>query len=171
MLLSNDRVRLRALEPEDLELLYRWENDPELWEVGDTLAPYSRYILKECIEGSHLSIYESHQLRLMIEECATGITVGIVDLFDFEPRPNRAACGIMLDRRYQGHGFATEALRLLMEYAYSFLKIHQLYVHIPVANEPSKRLFARLGFVETGTLKDWIKIAKGYSDVCVMQSI
>lgn len=39
MLLSNDRVRLRALEPEDLELLYRWENDPELWEVGNTLAP------------------------------------------------------------------------------------------------------------------------------------
>lgn len=51
MLLSNDRVRLRALEPEDLELLYRWENDPELWEVGNTLAPYSRYILKEYIAG------------------------------------------------------------------------------------------------------------------------
>ena len=62
MLLSNDRVRLRALEPEDLELLYRWENDPELWEVGNTLAPYSRYILKEYIAGSDRSIYESRQL-------------------------------------------------------------------------------------------------------------
>ena len=69
MLLSNDRVRLRALEPEDLELLYRWENDPELWEVGNTLAPYSRYILKEYIAGSDRSIYESRQLRFMIEEC------------------------------------------------------------------------------------------------------
>ena len=59
MLLSNDRVRLRALEPEDLELLYRWENDPELWEVGNTLAPYSRYILKEYIAGSDRSIYET----------------------------------------------------------------------------------------------------------------
>jgi len=98
MLLSNDRVRLRALEPEDLELLYRWENDPELWEVGNTLAPYSRYILKEYIAGSDRSIYESRQLRFMIEECDTGTSVGIVDLFDFEPHPNRAACGIMLDR-------------------------------------------------------------------------
>lgn len=157
MLLSNDRVRLRALEPEDLELLYRWENDPELWEVGNTLAPYSRYILKEYIAGSDRSIYESRQLRFMIEECDTGTSVGIVDLFDFEPHPNRAACGIMLDRRYQGRGFATEALRLLMEYAYTFLKLHQLYVHIPVANEPSKKLFTRLGFVEAGTLKDWIR--------------
>ena len=147
MLLSNDRVRLRALEPEDLELLYRWENDPELWEVGNTLAPYSRYILKEYIAGSDRSIYESRQLRFMIEDCDTGTSVGIVDLFDFEPHPNRAACGIMLDRKYQGRGFATEALRLLMEYAYTFLKLHQLYVHIPVANEPSKKLFTRLGFV------------------------
>ena len=89
MLLSNDRVRLRALEPEDLELLYRWENDPELWEVGNTLAPYSRYILKEYIAGSDRSIYESRQLRFMIEECDTGTSVGIVDLFDFEPHPNR----------------------------------------------------------------------------------
>ena len=80
MLLSNDRVRLRALEPEDLELLYRWENDPELWEVGNTLAPYSRYILKEYIAGSDRSIYESRQLRFMIEECDTGTSVGIVDL-------------------------------------------------------------------------------------------
>ena len=171
MLLSNDRVRLRALEPEDLELLYRWENDPALWEVGNTLAPYSRYILKEYIAGSDRSIYESRQLRFMIEDCDTGTSVGIVDLFDFEPHPNRAACGIMLDRRYQGRGFATEALRLLMKYAYTFLKLHQLYVHIPVANEPSKKLFTRLGFVEAGTLKDWIRTPDGYSDVCIMQLI
>ena len=110
MLLSNDRVRLRALEPEDLELLYRWENDPELWEVGNTLAPYSRYILKEYIAGSDRSIYESRQLRFMIEECDTGTSVGIVDLFDFEPHPNRAACGIMLDRRYQGRYGSVKAI-------------------------------------------------------------
>lgn len=171
MLLSNDRVRLRALEPEDLDLLYRWENDPELWEVGNTLAPYSRYILKEYIAGSDRSLYETRQLRLMIEERATEASVGIVDLFDFEPHPNRAACGIMLDPDCQGRGLATEAMRLLMEYAYTFLKLHQLYAHIPVANEPSKRLFARLGFVETGVLKDWIRTPGGYSDVCVMQSV
>lgn len=171
MLLSNDRVRLRALEPEDLDLLYRWENDPELWEVGNTLAPYSRYILKEYIAGSDRSLYETRQLRLMIEERATGASVGIVDLFDFEPHPNRAACGIMLDPGYQGRGLATEAMRVLMEYACSFLRIHQLYAHIPVANGPSRRLFARLGFVETGVLKDWIRTTDGYADVCVMQSV
>lgn len=170
MLLSNDIIRLRALEPEDLGLLYRWENDPELWRFGTTLAPYSRYILKQYIANSDRSIYESRQLRFMIEERATGIAVGIVDLFDYEPHPNRAACGILLDRDYQGKGLAFEALRLLMEYAYSFLRMHQLYAYVSVNNEPSKRLFARLGFIETGVLKDWIRTSEGYSDVCVMQS-
>lgn len=162
---------MRALEPEDLDLLYRWENDPELWEIGNTLAPYSRYTLKEYIAGSDRSIYESRQLRLMIEERATGASIGIVDLFDFDPHPGRAACGILLDRRYQGHGFATEALRLLMEYAYTFLKLHQLYAHIPVGNEPSTNLFTRLGFVEAGILKDWIRTTRGYADVRIMQSV
>lgn len=169
-LLANEKVRLRALEPEDLALLCLWENDPELWEVGDTLAPYSRSILKEYIATSHQSIYESRQLRLMIEERATGMSIGLVDLFDFEPRPNRAACGIMLDSRYQGRGLAEEALRLMMEYAFTFLHLHQLYAHIPSANEPSLRLFTRCGFVPAGILKDWIITRDGYSDVCVMQS-
>ena len=43
--LRGETVRLRALEPEDLELLYRWENNPAWWDVGNTLAPYSRYLL------------------------------------------------------------------------------------------------------------------------------
>lgn len=169
-LLENERVCLRALEPEDLELLYRWENDSELWEVGNTLAPYSRYILREYIAGSDRSIYETRQLRLMVVERATGASAGLVDLFDFEPRPNRAACGILLDSCCQGRGLATEALRVLMDYAYTFLRLRQLYAHIPVANEPSKRLFMRCGFVESGVLRDWIRTRRGYSDVWVFQS-
>ena len=42
--LENDTIRLRALEPEDLDLLYAWENDTSLWEFGSTLVPYSRYV-------------------------------------------------------------------------------------------------------------------------------
>lgn len=168
-LLENERIRLRALEPEDLEVLYRWENDSTLWEVGNTLAPYSRFVLKEYIASSHQSIHESHQVRLLIESCAEGEAIGLVDLFDFDPRHNRAACGILLDPACQGKGLATEAMRLMMEYAFSFLKLHALYVHVPVANEPSKRLFTRCGFMEVGILKDWIMTRNGYSDVWIMQ--
>ncbi len=69
-LLQNKTVCLRAPEPEDLELLYSWENNPEWWEIGNTLAPYSRYLLKEYIAESHRGIFDLKQLRLMIDLCS-----------------------------------------------------------------------------------------------------
>lgn len=170
-LLKSDKVRLRALEPEDLELLFHWENDSDLWVVGNTLAPYSRYILKEYIVESGRSIYETRQLRFMIEEIETGNAIGLVDLYDFEPHPNRAGCGILLDRHYQGKGWALHVMRILIEYAFEFLKLHQLYAHIPVDNVPSEKLFSRCGFEKMGIMRDWIQTPKGYSDVIVMQLI
>lgn len=170
-LLENEKICLRALEPEDLELLYRWENNSELWSLGNTLSPYSRYILKEYIAESHRDIYDVKQLRLMIELRSTGAAIGMVDLYDLEVHHQRAGIGIFLDPVYQGNGLATEAVTLLVEYAYSLLQLHQLYAHVPVKNESSKALFTRCGFTITGILFDWIAIEGEYSDVIVMQRI
>lgn len=169
--LCDDLIRLRALEPEDLEFLYRWENDSELWEVGSTLAPFSRYVLREYIAGSDRSIYETRQLRLMIELRERGEVIGIVDLFDLDPHANRAACGILLDAAFQGRGFAHRAMSLLMNYAFGRLALHQLYAHIPVCNLPSLRLFERCGFKKAGHLQDWIRTEKGFEDALLFQKV
>lgn len=169
--LENETIRLRALEPEDLELLYRWENNPELWSLGNTMSPYSRYILKEYIRESHRDIFEVKQLRLMIELCSTGAAIGTVDLYDFEPHHRRAGVGILIDPLYQRNGFAAQAMCVLMDYAFKYLKLYQLYVHIPIGNEASKALFTRCGFVISGILKDWVMTENGYSDVLIMQKV
>lgn len=169
--LENETIRLRALEPEDLELLYRWENNPELWSLGNTMSPYSRYILKEYIRESHRDIFEVKQLRLMIELCSTGAAIGTVDLYDFEPHHRRAGVGILIDSLYQRNGFAAQAMCVLMDYAFKYLKLSQLYVHIPIGNEASKALFTRCGFVISGILKDWVMTENGYSDVLIMQKV
>ena len=169
--LENETIRLRALEPEDLELLYRWENNPELWSLGNTMSPYSRYILKEYIRESHRDIFEVKQLRLMIELCSTGAAIGTVDLYDFEPHHRRAGVGILIDSLYQRNGFSAQAMCVLMDYAFKYLKLYQLYVHIPIGNEASKALFTRCGFVISGILKDWVMTENGYSDVLIMQKV
>ena len=79
--LSNGTITLRAIEPEDIELLFSWENDPEIWEVSHTLVPYSKYILALYIKNADKDIYESKQLRLMIDT-SEGKTIGAIDLFD-----------------------------------------------------------------------------------------
>lgn len=168
-LLKNERITLRALEPEDLALLYRLENDTSLWTVGNSQAPYSQYVLRQYIAESRRDIYELKQLRLVIEENESGKAIGLIDLFDFDPHNRRSGTGILLDPDYQGKGMATEALRLLIEYAFSFLKLHQLYAHIPVGNKPSRSLYARCGFTVAGTLADWLADDEGFQDVLAVQ--
>ena len=65
--LETDIIKLRALEPEDVDILYRWENDPRVWKMSGTVAPFSKYILRRFIESQKYDIYETRQMRLVIE--------------------------------------------------------------------------------------------------------
>ncbi len=169
ILLENSHIRLRALEPEDLASIYRWENNTEWWGVGNTLSPYSRYVLKEYIAQSHRDLYDLKQLRLVIELKDNGVAIGTVDMYDFDPHHRRVGVGVLIDPAYQGNGVATEAVDLLVAYVFSFLKLHQIYVHVPDNNEASRMLFERCGFTTTGKLTDWQVTVDGYRDVLVMQ--
>ena len=110
-------ISLRALEPEDLELLYEWENDTANWIISNTLAPFSRFTLKRYIENSHKDIHETGQLRLMIDHIADNRTIGTIDLFDYDPFHRRAGVGILIaPEEYRRRGFATMALECLIKY-------------------------------------------------------
>ena len=68
MVLQGRHIALRALEPEDLQFLFQTENNVRFWEMSHTQVPFSKHILKRYLENAHQDIYESKQLRLMIEE-------------------------------------------------------------------------------------------------------
>lgn len=170
-LLRDDLIQLRAIEPEDLDVLYRWENNADWWEVGDTLAPFSKYVLREYIAESHRDIYDLKQLRLIIEHRKDQKAAGLMDLFNFDPHHSRAAMGMLIDPAYQHQGIGRRALKLTLEYGFFFLKLHQLYVHIPAQNTASLQLFLTNGFEIQGTLKDWLHTTEGYKDVLVLQRI
>ena len=110
MIAGKPQVRLRALEPEDLDILYRYENDSSLWEVGTTIAPFSRKQLYDYIAGYSNDIYAERQLRLMVDDAATGETVGTVDITDFSPADMRAQAGILIGPGHQRRGYGTAAL-------------------------------------------------------------
>jgi len=168
-MLANDRVKLRAVEPEDLEKLFIWENDTSLWEVGNTRQPYSKFALKQYVEEVEKNIYESGQLRLMIVEQTGGETVGTVDLFDFDIHNSRIAFGLFIDKNFQGHGFATSALRLIEAYIFDFLNVNQLYCHIAASNVASRRMFEKEQYDTNAVLKNWIRSANGFDDIIVFQ--
>ena len=169
VLLKNEILQLRALEPEDLDRLYAWENNPQLWAVGNTRQPYSRFLLKQYLLESDKDIYETHQLRLMMVSIETSETVGTVDLFDFDIHHSRIALGLYVDPHFQGNGYAKAALKLTEDYVFNFLKIHQLYCHISETNTASRQMFEKEGYEVNGILKDWIKTVDGFENIIVFQ--
>lgn len=172
MILENDGIRLRAVEPEDLELLYRWENDESNWKLSNTLVPYSRYILKKYIAGSGKSIYETGQLRLMIDIVPDERTVGTIDLYDFDHYHNRAGVGILIaDPSDRKKGYASAALSCLINYAFDTIGLHQLWCNIQSTNPESMHLFTNHGFILCATRKEWIRTEEAYETEHTLQLI
>jgi len=169
VLLENEKIRLRAVEPEDLELLYRWENNPGYWHAGEIRAPHSKFILKQYILSSGKDIYENKQIRFMIESKDLNATVGTIDLFDFDVFNSRIGIGLLVDETFRHKGFASDALCLIKEYVFSYLKIHQLYAHVAETNKASAELFEKHGFEKHCVLKDWISTGNGFKNVVLYQ--
>jgi diamine N-acetyltransferase len=165
-------ISLRALEPEDLELLYEWENNISYWTISNTMVPFSKYTLKRFLEDSHKNIYETGQVRLMIDHVADKKTIGTIDIFDFDPFHKRAGTGILIAvEEYRRKGYATMALKCLIDYCFATLMLHQLYCSILANNCESMELFKKVGFVQSGIKKDWIKTSDGYLDEYIFQLI
>lgn len=169
--LQGTSINLRALEPEDLKFLFQIENNESFWEVSHTQTPFSKFILKQYLENAHLDIYEAKQLRLAIEDNVSLNTIGMIDLFDFNPQHKRAGIGILIHPDYQQKGFASEALQLLINYSFTHLQLHQLYANITDDNTNSIRLFTKHKFKEIGIKKDWVLTNKIYKNEILFQLI
>jgi len=171
MKLEFGKIRFRALEPEDIDILFEWENDSEIWEISNTFEPYSKYILAKYIKDSQHDIYESKQIRMIIETI-DGKAVGAIDLFDFDPFHFRAGVGILIhDEADRKLGYATDSLQLLCAYATNYLRLHQLYANIGEDNLASIHLFKSNGFELIGTKKDWRRTLDGWKNELMFQKI
>lgn len=168
----SDKIKLRAPEPEDLAILYSWENDPSVWQISNTLTPFSKYTLRRYIEKSHKSIFETGQLRFMIDIAGKGHTIGTIDLFDFDAFHLRAGVGILIaEPEERRKGYAGMALRGLIDYCFKQLLLHQVYCNITDDNTASISLFTKIGFTRAGCKKDWIKTNDGFKDEIMFQII
>ena len=166
--MKSEKVTLRAMEPEDLDLLYRIENDRQLWDVGNTSVPYSRYVLHDYIATSSGDIYTDRQVRQIIED-SRGITVGMADIVNFAAKNLRAEVGIVIAREHRKNGYAYEAMTQIADYACRVLHLHQLYAIISTQNIFALTLFKKCGYNEASHLRDWLFDGKKYHDAVLMQ--
>ena len=165
-----DKCTLRALEPSDLELLYLWENDTEVWRVSGSCAPVSRERLQHFIEEQSYDIYATRQMRLIIE--SDGVAIGSLDIVEFDPQNSRFGIGILIyaaeNRRM---GFARSAIEAIKEYGRTTLFVNQIWASVAEDNKPSIELFRSCDFEQCGLRKAWLRRAEGYVDELEFQCL
>ncbi len=169
MILQGERIKLRAVEPSDANLLYEWENDTTVWHVSNTITPFSKEVIKQYLSSAHLDIYTTKQLRLIIET-ENKNAIGCIDLYDFNPLHLRAGIGILISAaEYRRKGYAGEALDILIKYAFNTLNLNQIFCDIGVENTGSITLFQKHNFKIVGTKMKWVKNGKSWGDVHFLQ--
>ncbi|MCK5401153.1 MAG: GNAT family N-acetyltransferase [Flavobacteriaceae bacterium] len=169
--LKGKHIYLRALEPEDLDFIHSIENDENIWEISNTQTPYSKFLIKQYLEHAHKDIYEVKQLRLVISSYKDE-PLGMIDIFDFDFKNNRAGIGILIkEAKDRKRGFGSEALKLLIDYCFDHLFLHQLYCNISEDNEVSINLFINHGFKKVGLKEDWNLVSGTYKNEYLFQLI
>lgn len=171
MILSNDKVSLRAPEPADLDFLFLLENDPDALDNSLNTAPVSRQQMWAYIDTYNADIFATSELRLVIVDNESGRAVGAVDLTEFSPRDRRAFVGIAIDADFRGRGLGRAALSLLCAYAADTLGIHALAAIVAAENAASRALFASCGFRTCGRLRSWLRHGNTYHDAQLYQRL
>lgn len=160
-------IILRAPEPDDVDTMYRLENDRSVWPCGFTRAPMSRHLISEYVGSYSADPFGQGQLRLIIE--LDGVAVGVADLYDVDALNRRAGVGIVVEEAYRGKGIAREALRKLAGYCGCELGLHQLYAVVAASNTPSRSLFTECGYRISGCLRSWVRTGRSYGDAYIYQ--
>lgn len=168
-----ENIKFRALEPQDVDLLFEWENNEAYWHLSNTVAPFSRFVLEQYVMSAEQDIYSSKQLRLIVEMKREGesIPIGSIDLFDFDPNHKRAGVGILILKKYRNKGYASEALEMLIDYCFNTIHLHQMYCNITEDNIASLKLFEKCNFKTIGLKKEWLLIKGKWVNEYLLQLV
>lgn len=155
-------ITLKALEPADVSTLLKWENDPSIWNISETIEPLSKYKLDTYIKQTlTFDVFGLRQLRLMIHRILNAdldLTepIGTVDLFEFDPINKHAGVGIMLIKEYQKQGIGKIALDQFLAYCFEKLQLHSVYANISETNINSIIFFESYGFKKVAEYKEFL---------------
>ncbi|WP_132058443.1 GNAT family N-acetyltransferase [Halorussus amylolyticus] len=161
--LSGERVDLRVTEREDIDFLQRARSDPDLRTPLTFTEPQTREQVEEFYENTIAA--DNGDANFLICRDGEDEPIGEANLFRVER--DHAEVAYWLDADARGHGYATGAASLLLEYGFETRGLHRLYAKVVDFNDDSRRLLQRLGFSEEGRFRDHEFLNGEYRDVVV----
>ncbi|KXA95387.1 hypothetical protein AKJ65_01890 [candidate division MSBL1 archaeon SCGC-AAA259E19] len=153
-MLEGEKVRLRGIEKEDVDVLHEYMNNPEVTRyLDDHYRPHSRREEEEFIEDIMDNMKEGNEYHFGIEEKESGDLVGVVSLNDIQGRNKSAELGICIREDSWNKGYGTEAEKLTVEYGFRELNLNSIHCRVFEFNERSKKVAKKVGFKEAGRLR------------------
>ncbi len=167
---QNDRVRLRALEREDLDNYARWFSDTEVQRTLMVYAPQSREGEQAWLEGAMMG-KSGGDFVFAVEAIDGAEAVHIGSCAAHKPDWRNASCEIGIaigEKAYWGKGYGPAAFALLLEFCFGELNLHRVYLRVYDFNQRGIRAYQKLGFKEEGRLREAFYREGAYHDVIYM---
>jgi len=168
-MIKGKRVRLRAVERDDLPRFVAWFNDPEVLRGLTMFTPMRLADEEEWYENLAQRPMVERAFALDALDAGEWVHIGSCNLNDVDWRVRKAEAGIAIgEKAYWDQGYGSEAMLLLMEHAFNTLNLNRLSLCVFDHNDRAKHVYERLGFQIEGRLRQDHFYQGAYVDTLVM---
>lgn len=168
-MIFGDRVRLRAIERDDLPRYVTWFNDPEVRQNLNMFLPMSQAEEEKWYEDLLNREPMERPLAIDVKEGDNWVHVGGCGIFSFDKLARSAELGISIgDKSYWDKGYGTDALKTLMRHGFETLNLRRISLQVFESNPRAVNVYERLGFIEEGRLRQSRFIQGRYEDTLIM---
>lgn len=166
-MISGKIVELRGITKEDAPLIYEWVNKEELRDLTGTLYPVSEYEHEKYIQN--ITLAQDKKLFAIYKD---GKCIGTIGLKYMDYVSRNAELFISIGEiSEESHGIGTDAVNTLVDYCFSHLNFHKIYLHVFESNTRAVNCYKNAGFTVEGEMKEQ-HFSKGrYESVLIMSKI
>ncbi len=154
-------LSLRALERGDLRFIHNLNNNRNIMSYWFE-EPYESFDELEELYNKH--IHDNAERRFVVEG-ANQALIGLVELIEINYIHRSAEFQIIITPEHQGKGYAKTLINKALDYSFTILNLHKIYLHVAIENEKAVYLYEQCGFIEEGHLVEEYFINGQYRDV------
>lgn len=168
-IIHGERIRLRAVERDDVKKFCAWVNDPEVTRHLTLYLPLSTVDEENWFDSLSTRDQSEKPLAIEIRDGDGWKLIGNCSAFGIDTVSRVAELGIMIGEKEEWNkGYGTETMTLLLRHCFETLNLNRVYLHVYAENLRGKRAYEKAGFVEEGRLREAIYKRGKYDDVIVM---
>ena len=169
MLFETERIKLRKMTQEDIPLYHKWRTDIDVQQTTNPYLDMYRYEETEAFVKNVILDGESASKNYLIVDKKTNEAIGITCLVNIDSKNRCAEMIIDIgEKSFWGKGYGSEAVTLLLDYAFLEMNLHRVELRVFATNERATRLYEGIGFAVEGRGREVLFRNGMYHDLIYM---